>query len=150
MICLEKTMFQTYDRAKMLLPWAEMGTSAWTYAELLVNQTWFFADCKITDGINTVSSTYLLSKSAQIGDLISNPDISIQAIYIVSPPYNSNRNSWEMDQLNKVSYGVIQNEDHESKIEIYELANGKKYYSSCELENESDVKNIKVMFDLNS
>ena len=142
-------MFQTYDRAKMVLPWAEMGTNAWTYAELLVNQTWFFADCKISDGVDTVSSTYLLSKSVQIGDLISNPDISIQAIYIVSPPYMNDKNSWEMDQLNKVSYGVVQSADYESKIEIYELANGKKYYSGCELENASDIKNIKVIFDLN-
>ncbi len=142
-------MFQTYDRAKMVLPWAEIGTNAWSYAELLVNQTWFFADCKISDGVDTVSSTYLLSKSVQIGDLISNPDISIQAIYIVSPPFMNDKNSWEMDQLNKVSYGVVKCEDYESKIEIYELANGKKYYSSCELENASDIKNIEVIFELN-
>jgi hypothetical protein len=143
-------MFQTYDLAKMHLPWSETGENVWTYAELLVNQTWFFADCKITDGIESVSSTYLLSKSIQIGDLISNPDVSIQAIYIVSPPYMNDMNSWNMDKLNRVSYGLVENEGYETKVEIYELTNGKNYYSSSELKNTDAIKNITVMFDLNS
>lgn len=143
-------MFQTYDQAKMHLPWFETGENAWTYAELLVNHTWFFADCKITDGIDTVSSTYLLSKSSQIGDLISNPNISIQAIYVVSPPHMNDKNSWNMDKLNRVSYGLVEDEGYEFIVEIYELKNGSKYYSSSEFKNTNSIKNITVMFDWDS
>lgn len=75
-------MFQTYESAKYPIFWKDVDESVCSYAELMVNSSWFYADCKLTDGVDTVTSTYLLSMSSQIKDLINNPDITIRSIYI--------------------------------------------------------------------
>jgi len=66
-------MFQTYESAKYPILWKDVDESVYSYAELMVNSSWFYADCKLTDGVDTVTSTYLLSMSSQIKDLINNP-----------------------------------------------------------------------------
>jgi len=139
-------MFQTVDSAKLPISWKDSGESVWSYAELLVNTTWFYADCKLTDGVDTVSSTYLLSKSSQISDLLKNPNISIRSIYVVSPPYINGTDSWNMTPLVKVSVGQLKNDDYETKIEIYELADGIKYYSNCEINSDECITKIKIVY----
>jgi len=37
----------------------------------------------------------------QITELFLNPSISIEAVYVVSPPIFNNQNSWKLDQLNR-------------------------------------------------
>lgn len=143
-------MFQTFDSAKFPLPWGGEGANAWSYAELMVNAAWFYANCELTDGVDTLISTYLLSKSSQINDLQSNPDIAIQKIYIVSPPYINGSDSWEMSPLAKVSTGRIAIKDCEIKVEIYELENGKKYYSDSETQNDDNITNAQVIFSTSS
>ncbi|PPC99547.1 MAG: hypothetical protein CTY35_03865 [Methylotenera sp.] len=139
-------MFQTFDSAKLPIFWKDVGESVWSYAELMVNATWFYADCKVTDGVDTVTSTYLLSASSQIGDLIKHPEISIRSLYIVSPPYINGTDSWKMSPLAKISAGKIRYEGCEGDIEIYELGNGEKLYSSCEINNDEQIENIKILY----
>jgi len=138
-------MFQTFDRAKLPILWKDVGESVWSYAELMVNSIWFYADCKLTDGVDTVTSTYLLSMSSQISDLINHPEITIRSIYIVSPPYINGTDYWNMSPLSKISAGKIRYEDCEGEIEIYELENGEKLYSSCEI-NYEQIENIKILY----
>jgi len=139
-------MFQTVDSAKLPISWKDSGENVWSYAELLVNTTWFYADCQLTDGVDTVSSTYLLSKSSQISDLLKNPNILIRSIYIVSPPYINGTDSWSMSALIKLSTGLLKSGDYETNIEIYELADGGKYYSNCEINSDECITKIKVVY----
>lgn len=139
-------MFQTFDGAKLPTPWKNSGENAWSYAELMVNSAWFYADCKLTDGVDTVTTTYLLSRSSQIGDLVKNPDITIRSIYLVSPPHINRTKSWNMSPLTKISVGLLTYEEFETKVEIYEYADGSKCYSSNEVKNDGRITNIKVLY----
>lgn len=139
-------MFQTYESAKYPIFWKDVDESVYSYAELMVNSSWFYADCKLTDGVDTVTSTYLLSMSSQIKDLINNPDISIRSIYLVSPPYLNRTDSWNMSPLTKVSVGKVTNEDYESNIEIYELKSGEILYSSSDIDSHEQIEDIKVVY----
>ena len=139
-------MFQTYESAKYPILWKDVDESVYSYAELMVNSSWFYADCKLTDGVDTVTSTYLLSMSSQIKDLINNPDITIRSIYIVSPPYLNRSDSWNMSPLAKVSVGKITYEDYESNIEIYELKSGEVLYSSSDIDSHEQIEDIKVVY----
>lgn len=139
-------MFQTSDSAKLPFFWKDFDESIYSYAELIVNSIWFFADCKLTDGVDTVTSTYLLSMSSQIKDLIKNPDVSIKSIYLVSPPYLNRTDSWNMSPLNKISVGKLTNEDYESNIEIYELRSGEVLYSSSDIISLEEIQDIKVVY----
>lgn len=51
-------MFQTFDSAKLATLWMGSGENIWSYAELMANAAWFYADCKLTDGVDIVTSTY--------------------------------------------------------------------------------------------
>lgn len=139
-------MFQTYESAKYPILWKDIDESVYSYAELMVNSSWFYADCKLTDGVDTVTSTYLLSMSSQIKDLINNPDITIRSIYIVSPPYLNGTDSWNMSPLTKLSIGKIKNEDCESNIEIYELKSGEILYSTSDIDIHKQIEDIKVVY----
>jgi hypothetical protein len=112
----------------------------------MVNTSWFYADCKLTDGVDTVTSTYLLSMSSQISDLINNPDITIKSIYIVSPPYINGTDSWKMSPLAKISVGKMSDADYESNIEIYELKGGEIIYSSSDVDSCEQIEDIKVVY----
>lgn len=139
-------MFQTFDRAKLPTPWKNSGENAWSYAELMVNSAWFYADCELTDGMDTVTTTYLLSRSSQINDLVMNPGITIRSIYLVSPPYINGTESWGMSPLVKVSAGLYTHEEHEVKVEIYEFANGNKCYSSSGVKSDECITSIKTLY----
>ncbi|HEY9210732.1 MAG TPA: hypothetical protein VIO56_04915 [Methylotenera sp.] len=139
-------MFQTHESAKLPIFWKDLEESFYSYAELMVNSSWFYADCKVSDGVDTVTSTYLLSMSSQIKDLINNPDITIRSIYIVSPPYLNGTESWHMGPLAKVSVGKITYDDHESNIEIYELKSGEILYSSSDIDSHEQIEDIKVVY----
>ncbi len=137
-------MFQTYESAKYPNLWKD--ASVYSYAELMVSSSWFYADCKLTDGVDTVTSTYLLSMSSQIKDLINNPDITIRSIYLMSPPYLNRTDSWNMSPLAKVSVGKITYEDYKSNIEIYELKSGEILYSSSDIDSHEQIEDIKVVY----
>ncbi len=139
-------MFQTFDSAKLPIFWKDVGESVWSYAELMVNTTWFYADCKVTDGVDTVKSTYLLSMSSQISDLINQPEITVRSVYIVSPPYINGTDSWKMSLLAKISAGKIRYEDYEGEIEIYELENGEKLYSSSEINSDEQIESVRILY----
>lgn len=139
-------MFQTYESAKYPIFWKDVDESVYSYAELMVNSSWFYADCKLTDGVDTVTSTYLLSMSSQIKDLINNPAISISSIYLVSPPYLNRTDSWIMSPLTKVSVGKVSYEDYENNIEIYELKSGEILYSSSDIDSQEQIDDIKVVY----
>lgn len=139
-------MFQTHESAKLPFFWKGIDESVYSYAELTVNSIWFYADCKLSDGVDTVTLTYLLSLSSQIKDLINNPDISIKSIYLVSPPYVNRTDSWNMSLLKKVSLGKVKNEDYESNIEIYELKSGEVFYSSSDIYSDEQITDIKVVY----
>lgn len=140
-------MFQTHDNAKINFP-SEAGLSLWSHVELPVNQTWFLATCLVTNEIGTVSSSYLLTKSNQIAQLKLHPDISIEAVYVVSPPISDIRNSWKLDKLNSVRSGFFENDGAASTVEIYDLADGVTYYSNANLQSSKGIKNITVIYDI--
>ena len=139
-------MFQTFDNAKFPIFWKEDGENFYSYAKLIVNSAWFYADCKVTDGQETTTMTYLLSRSSQIEDLINNPSVTIRKIYLVSPPFINKTDSWSMSALAKVSVGQVTHEEHESNIEIYELAEESKYYFTTEVDDVELIKNLKVIY----
>ena len=139
-------MFQTHESAKLPIFWKDVDDRVYSYAELMVNSSWFYADCKVTDGVNSVTSTYLLSMSSQIKDLMNNPDISIRSIYLVSPPYLNRTDYWNMSPLVKVSVGKLTNEDYESNIEIYELESGEILYSSSDIDSHEQIEDINVVY----
>lgn len=139
-------MFQTHESAKLPIFWKDAGESIWSYTELMANTTWFYADCKLTDGVDTVTSTYLLSLSSQINDLINNPDITLKSVYLVSPPYINRTDYWKMTALTKISVGEIRYENYKADIEIYELENGEKLYSISEVKDDEQIENIRVIY----
>ncbi len=139
-------MFQTSDSAELPFFWKEEGESIWSYAELLVNTLWFYVDCRLTDGVDTVTSTYLLSKSSQIVDLTKKPELSISSVYIVSPPYLNKTAYWQMYPVIKISVGKIKRDAYESEIEFYELKTGEKLYSCIEINNGELIENINIIY----
>jgi hypothetical protein len=139
-------MFQTYESAKYPIFWKDVDECVYSYAELMVNSSWFYADCKLTDGVETVTSTYLLSMSSQIKDLINNPGVSIKSIYLVSPPYLNRTGCWSMSPLARISVGKVTYEDYENNIEIYELKSGEIIYSSSEIDSHEKIEDIKVVY----
>lgn len=141
-------MFQTFDHAKIYLPLSNPDESAWAYAELMVNAPWFFADCEITEGDMSIRSSYILSNPTQLNELSVNPHAEILALYVVSPPHMNWTNSWKMDQVVRVSKGLTNEDNYQTEVDIYELTNGGKYYSTGLNVNESNIENIKVIFSV--
>jgi hypothetical protein len=96
-------MFQTFDHAKILLPYSDSDGGAWAYVELMINAEWFFADCHITEDNIKIRTSYLLSSPIQLNELITDPNVSIIGVYVASPPYINNTGSWKMDQVLRIT-----------------------------------------------
>lgn len=141
-------MFQTFDHAKIPLPFSAPDESAWAYLELMVNSYFFFADCIVIEDAIGISTSYILSNPGQLTELSSNQSVSIKGIYVVSPPHMNSTESWKMDRVTQVSSGVTVEDNYKMNIEIYELNNGEKYYST-ELSGKEDIiEDIKVIFSV--
>lgn len=141
-------MFQTFDHAKINMPPSSPDEITWAYAELMVNGPWFFADCQITENDVSVRTSYIFSNLIQLNELRVNQNVAIKGVYLVSPPHMNFTESWKMDQVAQVSTGESIEYDYKMKIEIYELHNGKKYYSTDVSGNENIIENIKVIFSV--
>ncbi|NOT15094.1 MAG: hypothetical protein HOP21_05870 [Methylotenera sp.] len=141
-------MFQTFDHARISLPISYPDESAWAYAELMINAPWFVADCQITEDEISIRTSYILSNPLQLNELRANQNVAIKGLYVVSPPHINSTESWKMDQVAQVSTGVASEEDYKMKIDIYELCNGNKYYSSDISVTEENIEDIKVIFSV--
>lgn len=141
-------MFQTFGHAKITLPFSSRDESAWAYLELMVNSHWFFADCQITEDDISISTSYILSNPIQLNELRANQNVSIKGLYVLSPPHMNSTESWKMDQVAQVSTGVTIEDDYKIDIEIYELQDGKKYYSTDVSGKENIIMDIKVIFSV--
>ncbi|NOS96908.1 MAG: hypothetical protein HOP25_00350 [Methylotenera sp.] len=141
-------MFQTFNHAKIALPLSNGDENAWAYAELMVNAHWFFADCQITEDEISVRTSYILSNPIQLNELRRNQNVLIKGLYVVSPPHMNSTESWKMDQVAQVSTGVAIEDDYKMNIDIYELQNGKKYYSTDVGGKENTIMDIKVIFSV--
>ncbi len=141
-------MFQTFDHARISLPISNPDESAWAYAELMINAPWFVADCQITEDEISIRTSYILSNPLQLNELRANQNVAIKGLYVVSPPHINSTESWKMDQVAQVSTGVASEEDYKMKIDIYELCNGNKYYSSDISVTEENIEDIKVIFSV--
>lgn len=141
-------MFQTFNHAKINLPLSGPEENAWAYAELMINGHWFFADCQITEDEISITTSYILSNPIQLDELRENQNVVIKGIYVVSPPHMNSTESWKMDQVAQVSTGVAIEDDYKVKIDIFELQNGKKYYSTDVSGKENIIKDIQVIFSL--
>ena len=141
-------MFQTFDHAKIGLPLSGPDENAWAYAELMVNAHWFFADCQITEDAISIRTSYILSNPIQLNELSANQNVVIKGVYVVSPPHMNSTESWKMDQVALVSTGVAIEDNYKMKIEIYELHNGEKYYSTDVSGKENIIEDIKVIFSV--
>lgn len=51
-----------------------------------------------------------------------------------------------MSPLIKLSIGLHKIDDYETNIEIYELADGGKYYSNSEINSDACITKIKVVY----
>ncbi|MDO9417413.1 hypothetical protein [Pararhizobium sp.] len=141
-------MFQTFDHARISLPISNPDESVWAYAELMINAPWFVADCQITEDEISIRTSYILSNPLQLNELRANQNVAIKGLYVVSPPHINSTESWKMDQVAQVSTGVASEEDYKMKIDIYELCNGNKYYSSDISVTEENIEDIKVIFSV--
>lgn len=141
-------MFQTFDHAKITLPFSSQDESAWEYLELMVNSHFFFADCLVTEDKISISTSYLLSNPIQLKELRANRNVSIAGLYVLSPPHMNLTESWKMDRVVQVSTGLASDENYKLKIDIYELCNGNKYYSSDISGTEDKIEDIKVIFSV--
>ena len=141
-------MFQTFDHAKILLPFSNADESTWAYAELMANAHWFFADCQIMEDESSIRTSYILSNPIQLNELSANQNVAIEAVYVISPPHMNSTESWKMDQVVQVSTGIAIEDNYKMKIEIYELRNGGKYYSSDLSGKETNIEDIKVIFSV--
>ncbi len=141
-------MFQTFNHAKINLPFSSPEESAWAYAELMINGHWFFADCQITEDEISIRTSYILSNPIQLDELRANQNVAIKGIYVVSPPHMNSTESWKMDQVAQVSTGIAIEDDYKVKIDIFELQNGKKYYSTDVSGKENIIEDIKVIFSV--
>lgn len=141
-------MFQTFDHAKITLPISNPDESTWAYAELMINAPWFVADCQITEDEINIRTSYILSNPIQLNELRANQNVAIKGLYVVSPPHINSTESWKMDRVAQVSTGVASEEDYKMKIDIYELCNGNKYYSSDISGTEDNIEDIKVIFSV--
>jgi hypothetical protein len=139
-------MFQTFNHAKINLPLSSPEESAWAYAELMINAPWFVADCQITEDKISIRTSYILSNPLQLNELSANQNVDIKGLYVVSPPHVNSTESWRMDQVAQISTGVTSEEDYKIKIDIYELCNGNKYYSSGINGSEDNIEDIKIIF----
>ena len=130
----------------MLTPWEEPGSNVYAYAELLVNHSWFYVDCEVSDEEGSVSSVYLINRAKQIIDIGSQENVLIKVVYLMSPPWLNGLTSWRMDAVKEISSGVVHLDDFEYKVEIYDLMDGKRYYSSNDDELIKNIVDIKVLF----
>lgn len=141
-------MFQTFNHAKITLPLANPDENAWAYAELMINAPWFFADCQITEDEISVRTSFILSNPIQLNELRRNQNVAIKGLYVVSPPHINSTESWKMDQVAQVSTGITVEDDYKMNIDIFELHNGKKYYSIDVSGKENIIEDIKVIFSV--
>lgn len=139
-------MFQTFDHAKISLPFSNPDENAWAYLELMVNSYFFFADCIITEDAIGISTSYILSNPRQLTELSTNQNVSIRGVYVVSPPHMNSTESWKMDRVIQVSSGLTIEDNYKMNIEIYELNNGEKYYSTDLSNKKHIIEDIKVIF----
>ena len=130
----------------MLTPWEEPGSNVYAYAELLVNHSWFYVDCEVSDEESSVRSVYLIDRTKQIIDIGSQENVLIKVVYLMSPPWLNGLTSWRMDAVKEISSGVVHLDDFEYKVEIYDLMDGKRYYSSNDDELIKNIVDIKVLF----
>lgn len=56
--------------------------------------------------------------------------------------------SWKMDRVAQVSSGVTIEDNYKMNIEIYELNNGVKYYSTDLSGKENIIEDIEVIFSI--
>ena len=139
-------MLRTLDQARMLTPWEEPGSNVYAYAELLVNHSWFYVDCEVSDEEGSVSSVYLINRTKQILDIGSQENVIIKAVYLVSPAWINGSTAWLMDAVKNISSGVVHLDDFDYKVEIYDLMDGKRFYSTNDAALVKDIEDIKIIF----
>lgn len=141
-------MFQTFNHARIIMPFSNPDESAWAYAELMINAHWFFADCQITEDEISITTSYLLSNPRQLTELSTNQNVCIKGLYVLSPPHMNSTKSWKMDQIAHVSTGTTTEDNYKIPVEIYELHSGTKYYSIDLNGKENTIEDIKVIFSV--
>jgi hypothetical protein len=139
-------MLRTFEGARRLTPWEERGSNVYAYAELLVNQAWFYVECDVSDEESSVRSFYFIDSSKQIMDMGSLEDLLIRVVYLVSPPWINGSSSWRMDVVKGISSGEVHLDDFNFKVEIYDLMDGNRYYSSNDDQLNKDIEDIKIIF----
>ena len=100
----------------------------------------------MSDEQGSVSSVYLINRAKQIIDIGSQENVLIKVVYLMSPPWLNGLTSWRMDVVKEISSGVVHLDDFDYKVEIYDLMDGKRYYSSNEDELNKNIEDIKIIF----
>ena len=139
-------MLRTLDQARMLTPWEEPGSNVYAYGELLVNHSWFYVDCEVSDEESSVRSVYLINRTKQILDIGSQENVLIKVVYLVSPPWLNGLTSWRMDAVKEISSGQVHLDDSDFKVDIYDLMDGKRFYSTNDDALVKDIEDIKIIF----
>lgn len=137
-------MFQSFSHAKIPILETNAQEDAWAYLELMLNTSFFFVECCIYEDDLSFYTSYLFSDPLQLSELTADKDISIVALYLISPPFINSTKFWSMEKINQICRGFVYKEEYQIKIDIYELSNGQIYYSNnCEPEH---IKNIDIVF----
>ena len=140
------TMLRTFEQARRHTPWEEQGSNVYSYAELLINHSWFYVDCEVSDEGGSVSSVYLIDRAKQLIDIDSHENVLIKVVYLVSPPWLNGSTSWRMDAVKEISSGAVHLDDNDFKVEIYDLMDGNRFYSSNDDQLNKDIEDIKIIF----
>ncbi len=104
-------MFFTKDFSRIKNPFLDAGEHGWSQVELMLNAPWYF--CSISERKNNEGFTtnLILNNINQVLDLLSQSDIDVKEIYLISPGYVNKSNCWKMDKI----FRILKSTNHEMK-----------------------------------
>lgn len=140
-------MFFTNNHAKVNSLIAESDENIWAYLELINHNFWFFVDCLITEGTEKFITNYLFIFPNQLKELYKDDSAEIISVYLVSPPNVNKSGRWQMDKIAYIRKGFRLFKDLSNHVYVYELVDGKKYYSDSIEEEIIDEENIEILYE---
>lgn len=139
-------MFQTYENAKINLPWSMPDEFVWSYAELVNIKPWLYADCKINYEESSLRQIFFLFLPAQLLSISENTDVEIEGLYLISPQTTGETDTWRMNSIIKIMIGTYNDYGENIEVTIYELANGEQVFSRPEIIDPKEIINLQIIY----
>lgn len=121
-------MFQTDVAAEMAIPIAIAlaGEKSWWYVKKRLFLYWFHVVCEVRyDNGERMSQMLFIDQIDHLLELQHNPDVTIQAVDLVSPAYMNGSNRWMMEPLSEIQMGA--DADNAGSVHRFILQSGKCY-----------------------